>query len=194
MVGHTHSTFQLSRPSRQAGRGRSESWSWLRSRLVLLPALFCLGAFTLAGWPLDTLVIRNNQAVLFSAPAPLGQEYRTRYIHSLQRTPVVDVYHVLQGRIWQWQEWIQSHNAGLPSLPPARGRFFSSPPWMVMEGGGAAWSSLVYRVGNAELGRNEFAYSPGPWIPLYRTYDGQRLEFSVANLPLFRAFSRLVSP
>jgi hypothetical protein len=155
-------------------RGRNGGFS-----LPLLLCLVGLGATALCFWPTDVLTLRSPEGPIFSTRAAPGQSYRTRYIHSVQLTPVVDVYRILQGRIWQWQEWIRSHNAGLPSLAPQKGRFVSSPPWMVVEGGRVSWRALVYRVGNDSLGRNEFAYADGPWMPLYRTHAGQRLEFSV---------------
>jgi hypothetical protein len=140
----------------------------------------------------DVLTVGDPAGIVFSARANLGQEYRTRYIHSVQLTPVVDVYRILQGRIRQWQEWTRSHNAGLPSMAPGNGRFVFSPPWMVMEGGRNSWRRIVYRVGDKDFGRNEFAFGRGAWIPLYRTHAGRRLEFSVTRMLLPETF-RLLS-
>ncbi|MDR2123817.1 MAG: DUF1850 domain-containing protein [Desulfovibrio sp.] len=157
-----------------------------RGTLSLPPLLLCLAvleAAALCFWPMDAFTVKGPEGVVFSAPAGLGQEYRTRYIHSVQLTPVIDVYRILQGQIRQRQEWTRSHNAGLPSVAPQNGRFVSSPPWMVMEGGGA-WRQLNLRVGDKDVGRNEFAYGRGAWIPLYRDHAGQRLEFSVTRMTL----------
>ena len=108
-------------------------------------------------------------------------------LHSVQLTPVIDVYRVQEGRIWAWQTRIMSHNAGLPSLAPGRGRFVSEPPWMIMEGGGASWQEISYRVGTEDLGKNEFRVPPGMWVDLWRLFPGQRLIVSVNQAPLFAA-------
>jgi hypothetical protein len=165
-----------------------------RGKCSLPPLLLCLvvlGAAALCFWPTDVLTLKGTKGPVFSARATPGQTYRTRYIHSVQLSPVVDVYRILQGRVWQWQEWIRSHNAGLPSLPPPKGRFASSPPWMIVEGTRDSWTAFAYRVGDSAFGRNEFAYARGPWIPLYLAHGGERLEFSVTRTSLLEYFQNI---
>lgn len=157
-----------------------------------LVVLCLLAAFL---WPVDVLEIRRvssketEEGLLFAVPVPLGHDVRTRMIHSVQQTPVEDVYRIQEGRIWNWQERVMSHNAGLPSLSPPRGRFFSDPPWMVFEGGGASWPALLYRVGNEELGRNICFLPFGRELPLWRLVPDERLRFQAVRLPLHRVLA-----
>jgi hypothetical protein len=165
-------------------------------------ALLCaLALFALLLHPIDVLVIwpvpstatletSGHGAPLFAAGAPLGQEFATEYIHSVQLTPVEDIYRIVNGRIWSWQERVQSHNAGLPFARPPFGRFrMEEPPWMVVEGGRQSWDAIVLRVGNAELGRNVFSYgAKAPRTALFERFPGQRLEFRVERHPLITLF------
>ena len=160
---------------------------------LLLPALFLLALL----WrPVDVFVMRapppprGDASPVFEAIAPLGQEVWTQYLHSVQLTPVLDCYRILNGRIWSWREYVRSHNAGLPFQKPLFGRFIMDAPWMIVEGGRQAWERLALRVGNAELGRNAFAYGrgmPAAWCPLYESHPGQRLLLEVERRPLLRA-------
>jgi len=155
-----------------------------------------LFGLSLLFWPVDGLVVRpfgpSAEPPLFAAPAPLGQEFMTGYIHSLQRTPVLDAYRIAGGRIWSWREYSQSHNAGLPFQAPAFGRFHIQDPWMVFEGGRHAWPNIVLRVGNAELGRNVFAWEHGKGvtrIDLYERFSDRRLTLDVKRVPLAYALA-----
>jgi hypothetical protein len=160
-------------------------------------ALLCaFSFFALLLHPVDALVVRfapsaapdalGHDAPLFMAGAPLGQAFATEYIHSVQRTPVEDIYRIVNGRIWSWQERVQSHNAGLPFARPPFGRFrMDDPPWMVVEGGRQSWDAIVLRVGNAELGRNVFSYGEkAPRTALFERFPGQRLELRVERCPV----------
>lgn len=163
-------------------------------RKVLWICALCAVSF--AAWPVDALLVRPESAAgrgnfdrpAFTACAPLGQEFRTGYIHSLERTAVLDEYRIVNGRIWSWRESTRSHNAGLPFDVPRFGRFTSRPPWMVLEGGRQAWPELVLRVGDVQTGRNVFAYGgAASRVPLYARFPGRRLLFEVARLPLGEA-------
>ena len=172
-----------------------------------------LFGLSLLFWPVDGLIVRSYapdrtvEPPVFVALAPLGQEFGTGFIHSVQRTPVLDVYRIAGGRIWLWREYVQSHNAGLPFQAPAFGRFRLQYPWMVIEGGRQAWPRIVLRVGNAELGRNVFIWKQEDglcpsrmWriagrqdssmekgmvrIDLHEHYPGQRFTLGVERQPL----------
>jgi hypothetical protein len=146
-----------------------------------------LGLASLAGRPVDGLSVRGEDgAELFRALLPLGREYATRYTHSVQKTPVEDYYKIIRGRIWSVRERVQSHNAGLPFAAPEGGRFILAPPWMLVEGGRQNWPEINLRVGDAEIGRNEFRPGDGAWRPLYADFAGRRLKFSPAKTPLWR--------
>jgi hypothetical protein len=164
-----------------------------KRKFLLLCALLPL---SLLWRPVDVLVIRaapSHGEARFSGPpvfrsaAPLGQEFWTRYTHSVQHTPVLDCYRVVNGRVWSWRGYVQSHNAGLPFQKPDFGRFIMDVPWMIVEGGRQSWGQFALRVGNDALGRNAFAYSrgmPATWIPLYADHPGRRLLIAVERLPL----------
>lgn len=161
-----------------------------RKRYVVIT--FCLllffpviSAFT---WPLDTFeaVIAapgnpEDGRVIVQQDILLGQDIENMIIHSVQRTPVIDTYRAQEGRIWAWREKIQSHNAGLPSLKPERGRFLYDAPWMIVEGGGASWETIHYRVGTEELGKNELSVFGKPAIQLWREVPGKRLTLRVVR-------------
>jgi hypothetical protein len=160
-------------------------------------ALLCaLALLTLLLHPVDALLIRfapsavtseasGHDAPLFAASAPLGQEFSTEYIHSVQLTPVQDTYRIVNGRIWSWQERVQSHNAGLPFARPPFGRFRMDSPWMIIEGGRQSWESLFLRVGNTALGRNLFSYgAEEARTALYESFPGKRLQLSIERRSL----------
>lgn len=153
--------------------------------------------------PIDALTIRlapsaatnaapGRDAPLFMAVAPLGQEFSTVYLHSVQRTPVQDIYRIVDGRIWSWQERVQSHNAGLPFARPPFGRFRLDSPWMIFEGGRQSWESILLRVGNAELGQNLFSYgTEAPSVALYKRFPGERLQLGVERHPWMMLLPRI---
>jgi hypothetical protein len=169
-------------------------------RPVLLSCALLLLAALLH--PIDALVIRPAPSAatldpigcgwpLFAAAAPLGQEFATEYIHSVQLTPVEDLYRIVDRKIWSWQERVQSHNAGLPFARPPFGRFRMEPPWMVIEGGRQSWETLILRVGNDELGRNVFSYGvEAPRTALFERFPGKRLELRVERRPVMTFLRR----
>lgn len=155
---------------------------------LLLLSLAC--AFT---WPLDTLVVsivapgkNDDGKILVQKEMLLGLDIENTIVHSVQLTPVVDVYRAQEGKIWAWREKIQSHNAGLPSLKPKRGRFSYDAPWMIVEGGGASWQRIHYRVGTETLGKNVLCVFAGPCEELWRKVPGKLLTIRV--VPASRVF------
>lgn len=50
---------------------------------------------------------------------PLGENptFSLAFIHSVSKTPVIDVYEIRKGRIVQTKEIFETHGAGLPSGP-----------------------------------------------------------------------------
>lgn len=105
-----------------------------RRRMILI-VLALLVPCTVAGWPVETFEIRfvkqganPGDGLFLRVPVLLGRNVTNTIIHSVEQTPVVDEYRIQEGRIWAWREKIKSHNAGLPSLRPERGRFMHAPP------------------------------------------------------------------
>ena len=139
---------------------------------------------------MDTLEIseQNNGRSLYAAAMPLGSRFGTRIIHSVQLTPVIDIYRVQQGEIWGWREAIRSHNAGLPSQTPEKGRFYHSGDWMILEGAGYSWPRIFYRVGSEALGRNQIIIpnKRGDLVDLWRGHSGKRLIIESGKFPLYR--------
>lgn len=160
-------------------------------RLLLLALTM---AALLPNLPVNCLSIGDGRTTLFSAPVSLGAPFVTEYVHSVQLTPVIDEYRILQGRLWSWEERVQSHNAGLPYDAPPRGRFILAPPWMIVRGGGIGTERIVYRIGTAELGRNLWRLPPYEDIEAYAILPSARvfIETSVERLKdaMVRGFRR----
>ncbi len=175
-----------------------------KRKLCTLAAALALACAAFAFWPVDSLIIRPENPPserenarfapepVFAAPAPLGQEFHTSYIHSVQRTSVLDRYRIVNERIWTWRESVQSHNAGLPFQRPEFGRFYLRPPWMVFEGGRRAEKDIALRVGDARFGRNTFAWGGDEPVLLYACCPGRLLLLSVERRPLL--FARVAAP
>lgn len=151
---------------------------------------FGLTTLGVTGWPVDNLEIvfsknkPETRDVLLREPVLLGQEVTNTIIHSVQLTPVTDVYRVQEGRIWTWREKIMSHNAGLPSLKPERGRFAYDAPWMIVEGDSVAHERIYYRVGNERFGKNVVCVHSRPCLELWREFPDMRLALEVRRRPL----------
>ncbi|MDR3353831.1 MAG: DUF1850 domain-containing protein [Synergistaceae bacterium] len=126
--------------------------------LRVVTAILC-GASFLAEMPVNCLSITGD-GVNLSSPLPNGASFTTTYVHSVERTPVVDEYRIVGGSIWGWEERVKSHNAGLPFGAPEHGGFIVNNDWMIVRGGRRASEVIVYRVGNAEIGRNVWELPP----------------------------------
>lgn len=155
---------------------------------ILLACSAMLGSILM--WPVDFMEIRTKDAQILAMPLYSGQVFITRYIHSVQLTPVEDEYVIVGGRLWGWEERVQSHNAGLPFDAPANGRFIVDPPWMRIQGGRNSWESLIYRVGTDSIGKNEWIFPPRPPIKIYQRHPGKRVTITVKRLALVKALGQ----
>ncbi len=133
------------------------------------------------GRPVETLILERQTGESRTFSVPLGRTVTTRYVHSVERTPVEDVYCIMNGRLHQWRTRIRSHNAGLPWQAPEQGRFVREGSWLVLEGGRNSWSELYLRVGDAYFGRNELFTGDTGYLALYETFSGERLRFSTGR-------------
>lgn len=173
------------------GKTRSQKFCMFRCsekvRLALLVAgaLFFLCA-ALPGRPVDSLHLERTQGAGCEWLLPLGHAFTTRYTHSVERTPVEDIYYGLSGRLHQWRTRTRSHNAGLPAAAPVPGRFVAEDSWLVLEGGRLSWEELYLRVGNVQFGQNELVMQASPPLLLYKLFPGERVRLSVNRLPLHR--------
>ena len=153
--------------------------------LVLLALLAALPSVLF--WPVDTLIFRDDDGqVVIREAMPQGRGFATRFIHSLELSPVEDEYVVQDGLIRQWRSRIQTHNAGMPILTLARGRVYMAPPWFVFEGAIISLAGFPLRVGNESLGRNYLRIGRNPWQPLYRTFPDKRLHLAAWRCALYR--------
>ena len=138
-------------------------------------------------WPTDALTVRDDDGqIVFREAMPLGRGFATRYIHSLELSPIEDEFVVGDGLIRQWRSRTQSHNAGMPTMAPDRGRMYMEPPWIVFEGAILSLTGFSLRVGNESLGQNHLRIGKSPWQPLYRTFPGKRLHLAASRCALYR--------
>jgi len=153
--------------------------------MISIPLLF---AAALAGWQVDCFQIYDEKGdLIFSAPAANGNKFTTRYVHSVERTPVEDEYRIVGGRIWIWEERVRSSNAGLPSMKPQRGSFIESGEWFIYRGGRKSVSEYYYRIGNELFGLNQADFEPFGRRDFYRAFKGERLRVAVRTVNLLSA-------
>ncbi|MDR3165775.1 MAG: DUF1850 domain-containing protein [Synergistaceae bacterium] len=140
--------------------------------LILYPSL-----------PVNYFVVSHHDKVILAAPLPNAYSFVTAYIHSLQLTPVIDDYRFVNGRIWGWEEWTQSHNAGLPSVSSPHSKLIMRSPWMIYRGGRTSAKTINYRVGNAKFGRNIWRLDPWGIINIFEIYPKFRMTFQASTVP-----------
>jgi hypothetical protein len=136
-------------------------------------AVFC-AVLLLAELPVNYLVI-SGDAVSLASPVPSGAPFTTAYVHSVEKTPVIDTYRIIDGEIWVWEEMVRSHNAGLPFDAPEHGSFtMTESGWMTVQGGRRSMKSIAYRVGDADIGQNRW-YLPPYFVKAYEKYPSRRV-------------------
>jgi len=157
---------------------------------IAVAAILVSGMLLFLLSPVQVLVVHDGETAFLRVPCVLGNGFHTRYIHSVQRTPVEDYYRVVDGRIWQWEECVVSHNAGLPVGEPRNGRFISDGRWFRFRGGRYVWTVLYERVGTADIGRNELFLTAPVKIEydLYKILPAKRIAYSLDQEPLLSAF------
>jgi hypothetical protein len=154
------------------------SFGFLRAAFV-----FLCGTLLLAELPVNYLSITGDGMSLAS-PVPSGASFTTTYVHSVEKTPVIDMYRIAGGKIWVWEEKVRSHNAGLPFDAPKHGSFIMDSGWMIIRGGRRSMESIAYRVGNAEIGRNTWNLPPY-FVSAYERYPSRRV-FMKASVRKFK--------
>ncbi|HRV71918.1 MAG TPA: DUF1850 domain-containing protein [Thermovirgaceae bacterium] len=142
-----------------------------------------------ATYPVDVLGITEGDSVYYRRPVPVGFRFVSRYIHSVEKTPVEDDYRVVGGSIWSWEERVLSQNAGMPFVRPRNGRLIMDEDWMRFRGGRYSWEDLYVRIGDNRFGENEM-FGHSPWTGYFRLFEllpSRRLLFSVRKDSLFLA-------
>ena len=153
--------------------------------LLSLPILFLTAA---AGWRVDVFQLEGPEGkLIFQSPVSLGHRFTTRYIHSVELTPVEDEYKVAGGLLWTWEERVRSTNAGLPFDRPRYGRFIDTGEWMIFQGGRMAWKEYYYRIGNNKIGRNQVMLEPFGRRNFFELFAGERLVVRIRKMPLISA-------
>jgi hypothetical protein len=174
--------------------GRNNVVNKFRAAVI---AVFLLSAAVMALiCPVDVLGISGGDSVHYQKPVPVGFRFVTRYIHSVEKTPVEDDYRVVGGRIWSWEERVLSQNAGMPFVLPRNGRLIMDKDWLRFRGGRYCWQDLYVRVGDSRFGENEMIMH-SPWNKYYRLFEilpSRRLLFSVKKEILFVALIKGVEP
>ena len=160
--------------------------------LLLLPLLFFIA---LTGWRVDFFRLLDSVSgeVLFASPAALGHKFTTRYIHSVELTPVEDEYYVVDGKLWSWEERVRSSKAGMPSVRPEYGRYIENDQWMIYQGGRLSWETFYYRIGNEHLGLNQSSFEPFGRRNFYEIFRGRKLSVSVYKAPFLYSSVRFAN-
>ncbi len=131
------------------------------------------------------LLIRDEaDRLVLRAVMPLGRTFETQYFHSVQLSPVEDLYHVRDGLVREWQGRVQAQGVGLPCVALSHGRFYVDPPWTVFEGEVMTLPEFALRVGTTVIGRNQLRLGNGEWTPLYPIFPGERLYVGTARQTL----------
>ncbi len=152
---------------------------------VIMPLLFMAA---ILGWRVDFFqVLDNGNRMLFSSPSAVGHKFTTRYIHSVELTPVEDEYYIVGGRLWAWEERVRSSKAGMPSVRPENGRYIETEKWMIFQGGRISWNEYYYRIGNDKLGLNQAMFEPYGLRNFYKIFPGKRLVVRVRTAPFMFA-------
>jgi len=131
----------------------------LKFTIWFLLALSCFAFIFFV--PIQTVEVKVANSLWLRIPVSVGGRFETLYVHSVQKTPVIDEYVISCGRIWQWQEKVKSHNAGLPFGVPRNGKFIASDEWFYFRGGRFNWNVFFLRVGNHILGKNVITFRRG---------------------------------
>ncbi|MEF8915754.1 DUF1850 domain-containing protein [Natronomonas sp.] len=107
--------------------------AWLLVAVTLTAV--CIGAVAAAGTGAATepvLVVTDDDGEeLLVTPVEAGTEVTVVYTHSVEKTPVYDVYEVRNGTLVMTRMEFSSYGAGLPSTVPVtekRGRYVYYPP------------------------------------------------------------------
>jgi len=112
-------------------------------------SFFVLGVLFLLCSPVHFLVIRSaNGSIIDSYQLGSGEEFAVRYIHSVQKTPVIEVFRVDFGEGIELRETVYTDfGAGLPFLLEGSAVFESGGGKFRIYGIKKLLSDVVFRVG-----------------------------------------------
>ena len=94
-----------------SGYKRGSKCVWL-----VPPLLFLIAAIILLAVPLThRLAISTKEGkLLFCAPIAAGEEFRIRYTHSVNRSPVIDTIEWTGDEMMVRESWFKTFGAGIP--------------------------------------------------------------------------------
>jgi len=161
-------------------------WGIFKNFMRLALAFACAAIFA-PSMPVNYFTVTGRGRLLLSSPMPNAYSFVTTYIHSLERTPVRDDYRFVSGKMWNWEEWTRSLNAGLPSVLPPHTVFLDSPPWMIYRGGRRGTKTIFYRIGTEQFGRNLWKLAPWKEINIFEKYPSYRTALETSVVPLGEA-------
>lgn len=133
-------------PEPERGKGMG-----IKIKVILCFSMILSALLFLYFVPVWVLTLSDGEISLLSRPSILGYPFITRYVHSVERTPVEDEYRVVGGRIWGWEERVVSQNAGLPIVVPRNGRLVVDGEWFRFRGAGAAGKGSITGSGTKVL-------------------------------------------
>lgn len=156
--------------------------SRIPSYITHITCISILFLITLVAWNVNFVEISGeNSGTIAYFPCSNRYAMMTRYIHSVELTPVEDYYIVTGGKIWSWEERVRSSKAGMPSTKPPFGRYIETDKWMIYQGGHICWDRYYYRIGNEHLGLNQAKIYPYKLKNMYNLFTGERLLVRIHN-------------
>ncbi|MCL2568643.1 MAG: DUF1850 domain-containing protein [Oscillospiraceae bacterium] len=161
-----------------------------RNRFLLVgAALAALTAVTFIIFCLRTpyLVLQNadNGRVRFAHPAPDGETFSIVYIHSVNQSPVAEIYEIRDSRIVLVAFEFEAFGAGVPTeLEPGQTLIHLPEGGMRIEGLDRVIDNLHYLIAHAT---DLTLHIGGSEVPLLSLDEaGQSLRFSVQELNLWQ--------
>lgn len=148
--------------------------------VILIILFISTAVFLLCSQTQHVLFVQHDGVVALSFSICAGETFTTEYIHSIELSPVLDVYMVMGGNLWAWEERTRTSNAGMPTEPPERGRYYVDPPWFCYQGG-RMLPHVNFRVGDDRFGRNRLFLPNGDVIDLYKLFAGKRLKLTTSS-------------
>ncbi|MEG2019796.1 MAG: DUF1850 domain-containing protein [Synergistaceae bacterium] len=147
---------------------------------------FVFFIISLFSWHVDFLEVSSPKSgLIFSSPCSNGYRFSTRYIHSVELTPVEDYYIITGGKIWLWEERVRSSKAGMPSMIPMHGRYIEAKDWLIYQGGQISFDTYFYRIGDKQFGCNQAKFSPFGLCNFYEIFSRELLSVKVTKMPFY---------
>ena len=138
------------------------------------------------------LVLENAESgqIRFTTPIQEGEQFAIGYIHSVNQSPVAEIYEIRDGRIVLVAFEFEAFGAGIPTeLEPGQTLIHLPEGGMRIEGFDRVILDLRYLIAHAT---NLTLYIQGSEVPLNSLDQaGQSLRFSVRELNLWQRWRAL---